>query len=127
MPLLCHRCRIHSSSSNSNNNNPATENQNILRQQNNSIAYEERNGKVNIKLCPPRRNLSLKRQLSKEVETRALISRVAQYYESYVDEMNLAKYFMNDTIVTTVLPLDFSAVSSPVPERLRGGRWIISG
>lgn len=127
VPLLCHRCRIHSSSSNSNNNNPATENQNILRQQNNSIAYEERNGKVNIKLCPPRRNLSLKRQLSKEVETRALISRVAQYYESYVDEMNLAKYFMNDTIVTTVLPLDFSAVSSPVPERLRGGRWIISG
>lgn len=127
VPLLCHRCRFHSSSSNSNNNNSATENQNILRQQNNSIAYEERNGKVNIKLCPPRRNLSLKRQLSKEVETRALISRVAQYYESYVDEMNLAKYFMNDTIVTTVLPLDFSAVSSPVPERLRDGRWIISG
>ncbi|EAT45943.1 AAEL002835-PA, partial [Aedes aegypti] len=83
----------HSSSKNSNNNNNTTvENQNFLRQQNNSIAYEERNGKVNIKLCPPRRNLSLKRQLSKEVETRALISRVAQYYASYVDEMNLAKF-----------------------------------
>ncbi|XP_065086342.1 oxidative stress-induced growth inhibitor 1-like [Ochlerotatus camptorhynchus] len=122
VPLLCNRCRINSS----NNNNSATQNQNNLRQQN-SIAYEERNGKVNIKLYPPRRNLSLKRQLSKEVETRALISRVAQYYESYVDEMNLSKYFMNDTIVTTVLPLDFSAVSTPVPERLRNGRWIISG
>lgn len=116
--LMCNRCR--------NNNNALLENQNKNRQQN-SIAYEERNGKVNIKLCPPRRNLSLKRQLSKEVETRALISRVAQYYESYVEEMQLGKYFMNDTIVTTVLPLDFSAVSGPVPEKLRNGRWIVSG
>lgn len=92
-----------------------------------TIAYEDPNGKVSVKLYPPRRNLSLKRQLSKEVETRALISRVAQYYESYVDEMGLGKFFMNDTIVTTVLPLDFSHVSGPIPERLRAGRWIVSG
>lgn len=96
-------------------------------QQQQTIAYEDPNGKVSVKLYPPRRNLSLKRQLSKEVETRALISRVAQYYESYVDEMGLGKFFMNDTIVTTVLPLDFSNVSGPIPERLRGGRWIVSG
>lgn len=96
-------------------------------QQQQTIAYEDPNGKVSVKLYPPRRNLALKRQLSKEVETRALISRVAQYYESYVDEMGLGKFFMNDTIVTTVLPLDFSHVSGPIPERLRGGRWIVSG
>uniref|UniRef100_A0A1Q3FAP8 FAD/NAD(P)-binding domain-containing protein n=1 Tax=Culex tarsalis TaxID=7177 RepID=A0A1Q3FAP8_CULTA len=96
-------------------------------QQQQTIVYEDPNGKISVKLYPPRRNLSLKRQLSKEVETRALISRVAQYYESYVDEMGLGKFFMNDTIVTTVLPLDFSNVSGPIPERLRGGRWIVSG
>ncbi|XP_055594093.1 oxidative stress-induced growth inhibitor 2-like [Uranotaenia lowii] len=121
VPLVCNRCR-----KNNNNNSILLENQNNLLQD--SIAYEERRGKVNVKLCPPRRNLSLKRQLSKEVETRALISRVAQYYESYVEEMNLSRYFMKDTIVTTVLPLDFSVVSDPaVPEKLKTGRWIVSG
>ncbi|XP_058057550.1 oxidative stress-induced growth inhibitor 2-like [Anopheles bellator] len=89
---------------------------------------DERSGKVNVKLlCPPRRNLSLKRQVSKEVETRALISRVAQYYEGYVSEMGLEKYFMNSTIVTTVVPLDASTTGAPVPARLRQGRWIVAG
>uniref|UniRef100_A0AAG5DGV2 FAD/NAD(P)-binding domain-containing protein n=1 Tax=Anopheles atroparvus TaxID=41427 RepID=A0AAG5DGV2_ANOAO len=87
---------------------------------------DERTGKVNVKLlCPPRRNLSLKRQVSKEVETRALISRVAEYYESYVEEMGLEKFFLNETIVTTVVPLD--AKSGSVPERLQNGRWIVAG
>lgn len=125
--LVCNRCRL---AKNNNNNSTLHANQNDIRQQQqqqNTIAYEDPNGKVSVKLYPPRRNLSLKRQLSKEVETRALISRVAQYYESYVEEMKLGKFFMNDTIVTTVLPLDFSNVSGPIPERLRGGRWIVSG
>lgn len=114
--LVCNRCRL------------ANKNNQPQQHQQQTIAYEDPNGKVNVKLYPPRRNLSLKRQLSKEVETRALISRVAQYYESYVDEMKLGKFFMNDTIVTTVLPLDFSNVSGPqIPEKLRGGRWIVSG
>lgn len=113
VPLVCNRCRL------------AAKNQ--PQQQQQTIAYEDPNGKVNVKLFPPRRNLALKRQLSKEVETRALISRVAQYYESYVDEMKLGKFFMNDTIVTTVLPLDFANASGPIPEKLRGGRWIVSG
>ncbi|XP_058465671.1 uncharacterized protein LOC131439086 [Malaya genurostris] len=122
--LTCSKCRT----SSNRNNNALLENQNHDRLQQNSIAYEDRNGKISIKLSsPPRRNLSLKRQMSKEVETRALISRVAQYYESYVEEMNLTKYFMNDTIVTTVQPLDLSACGGPVPSRLRNGRWIISG
>ncbi|XP_055385768.1 oxidative stress-induced growth inhibitor 2-like [Condylostylus longicornis] len=54
---------------------------------------------------PPRRNLSLKRLMSKEVQTRALVSRVAQYYEEYVSIMDLNKYFVNDTIVTLIAPL----------------------
>ncbi|XP_040170196.1 oxidative stress-induced growth inhibitor 2-like [Anopheles arabiensis] len=84
-------------------------------------------GKVNIQLlCPPRRNLSLKRQVSKEVETRALISRVAQYYASYVAEMGLERYFMNETIVTTVVPLD-GKCETVLPERFRNGRWIVAG
>uniref|UniRef100_A0A182PTT7 FAD/NAD(P)-binding domain-containing protein n=1 Tax=Anopheles epiroticus TaxID=199890 RepID=A0A182PTT7_9DIPT len=88
---------------------------------------DERTGKVNMKLlCPPRRNLSLKRQVSKEVETRALISRVAQYYESYVSEMGLERYFMNETIVTTVVPLD-GKCEAILPERFRKGRWIVAG
>ncbi|XP_058837549.1 oxidative stress-induced growth inhibitor 2-like [Topomyia yanbarensis] len=124
VPLTCNRCHI----SSKNNNKTLLENQNHVRWQQNSVAYEERNGKINIKLCPPpRRNLSLKRQLSKEVETRALISRVAEYYESYVGEMSLTKYFMNDTIVTTVLPLDSTTVGGSVSDRLRNGRWIVSG
>ncbi|XP_053683567.1 oxidative stress-induced growth inhibitor 2-like [Sabethes cyaneus] len=123
--LICARCRA-SNNGGGGGGGVLSENQNSARQQT-SIVYEERNGKVNVKLCPPRRNLSLKRQLSKEVETRALISRVAQYYESYVKEMKLSKYFMNDTVVTTVLPLDLSAVGGPVPDRLRTGRWIVSG
>ncbi|XP_055620686.1 oxidative stress-induced growth inhibitor 2-like isoform X2 [Toxorhynchites rutilus septentrionalis] len=116
--LMCSRCHFR---------NTLTENQNNIRQQQSSVVYDERNGRINVKLYPPRRILSLKRQLSKEVETRALISRVAKYYESYVQEMNLAKYFMNDVIVTTVVPLDVSSVGGSVPEKLRSGRWIVSG
>lgn len=119
--LVCNKCRI-----SNNNNSLHVGNQNSVSEQN-SIAYEERNGKINVKLVLPRRNLSLRRQVSKEVETRALISRVAQYYESYVQEMNLGKYFMNDTIVTTVLPLEFSSACGPLPEKLKKGRWIVSG
>ncbi|XP_053670381.1 oxidative stress-induced growth inhibitor 2-like [Anopheles nili] len=88
---------------------------------------DERSGKVNVKLlCPPRRNLSLKRQVSKEVETRALISRVAQYYENYVTEMGLERYFMNETIVTTVAPLE-GKCGTMLSERFPNGRWIVAG
>lgn len=54
----------------------------------------------------PRRILSIaKRQMSREVQTRALVSRVAEYYENYVIEMNLSKYFCNDTLVTSIRPV----------------------
>lgn len=45
------------------------------------------------------------RSPSKEVETRALISRVAEYYEQYVRLMGLEKYFVNDVLVTSVSPI----------------------
>lgn len=67
----------------------------------------------------PRRILSVKRQMSREVQTRALVSRVAEYYESYVKEMNLNKYFCNDTLVTTIRPIHGAAD--------RNDRWLVSG
>lgn len=68
----------------------------------------------------PRRNLSVKRQISKEVQMRALVSRVAKYYEMYVQEMGLSKYLMNDTEVTAVLPLHGRAGG-----RYKNGRWLV--
>lgn len=74
----------------------------------------------------PRRNLMLlQRQVSKEVQTRALVSRVAQYYEHYVHHMGLLSNFRNDTVVTSVQPF--------VPDATGGGaqhqraRWIVRG
>lgn len=69
----------------------------------------------------PKRNLSLLRQVSKEVQTRALVSRVAEYYESYVNEMNLARHFINNTVVTAIQPLHCR--SSIQPE----ARWVVYG
>lgn len=67
----------------------------------------------------PRRILSVKRQMSKEVQTRALVSRVAEYYESYVKEMNLSKYFCNDTLVTSIRPIHGAGDTDD--------RWLVSG
>ncbi|XP_041782482.1 oxidative stress-induced growth inhibitor 2-like [Anopheles merus] len=127
----CSKC--HRSGTDGNNNTSGAGNNGMTRQQQhgdggNVVAMlDERTGKVNVQLlCPPRRNLSLKRQVSKEVETRALISRVAQYYASYVAEMGLERYFMNETIVTTVVPLD-GKCETVLPERFRHGRWIVAG
>ncbi|XP_050097623.1 oxidative stress-induced growth inhibitor 2-like [Anopheles aquasalis] len=122
--LRCSKCRGNEPITDSNNNKGQRQ---LNGEDANVVAVlDERSGKVNVKLlCPPRRNLSLKRQVSKEVETRALISRVAQYYESYVTEMGLDKYFMNSTIVTTVVPME--AAGGTVPDRLKNGRWIVAG
>lgn len=67
----------------------------------------------------PRRVLSVRRQVSREVQTRALVCDVAQYYENYVNEMNLERYFHNNTIVTCVKPF-VSAVNKRV-------RWLVRG
>lgn len=84
--------------------------------------------KVTPGLVPPkvpRRNLSLKKQISKEVETRALISRVAEYYESYVMEMGLSKYFLNDAIVTCVYPIKMCREN--FDGKYKDAKWIVSG
>lgn len=67
----------------------------------------------------PRRVLSVRRKVSREVQTRALVCDVAQYYENYVKEMNLERYFHNNTIVTCVKPFA-SAVNKNV-------RWLVRG
>lgn len=73
---------------------------------------------------PPRRNLSLKRQVSKEVQTRALVSRVAEYYEDYVHRMNLTNFFLNKMNVTFVAPLSSECARSG---KFLKARWIVSG
>lgn len=73
----------------------------------------------------PRRNLSLQRLQSKEVETRAKISRVAEYYESYVTEMGLNKYFINNAIVTCVAPIRICQEN--FNGKFKGAKWIVSG
>lgn len=67
----------------------------------------------------PRRELSVRRQVSREVQTRALVSDVAQYYESFVIEMNLERYFHNNTLVTCVKP-----IASSTNKQIR---WLVRG
>lgn len=67
----------------------------------------------------PRRVLSVRRQESREVQTRALAKMVAQYYESYVKEMNLQRFFHDDTFVTSVKPH-----TSPTNRKVR---WLVKG
>lgn len=73
------------------------------------------------KIDLPHRNLSINRHVSKEVQTRAIVSRVAKYYESYVAEMNLGKYFVTDLTVTSILPLQQRDI------RYNKARWIVYG
>lgn len=88
----------------------------------NNNSDSNKNG-IKSMLVVPRRNLSVRRQCSKEVQTRALVSRVAKYYEWYVHEMGLAKYFMNDTEVTAVLPLHGRTIGGC--GRYRNARWLV--
>uniref|UniRef100_A0A1B0CRY7 Oxidative stress-induced growth inhibitor 2 n=1 Tax=Lutzomyia longipalpis TaxID=7200 RepID=A0A1B0CRY7_LUTLO len=74
---------------------------------------------------PSPRKASIRQNHSKEVETRALISRVAEYYESYVREMDLERYFMNDATVTSITP--FRCPPRELCGRANTARWIVSG
>lgn len=83
-----------------------------------------------------RRNLSLrgaaggggaggsggKRKRAKEVETRALISRVARYYQDYVKKMQLEKFFWNDVTVTSVFPVRVHGNRA-----MKSARWMVVG
>lgn len=68
----------------------------------------------------PRRVLSVRRQVSREVQTRALVSDVADYYENYVKINNLDRFFRNNTNVTSIKPLPFSSQS-------KNDRWLVKG
>lgn len=74
-----------------------------------------------------RRNLSLKgnsdgdTNQKKEIQTRALISSVAEYYESYVKEMRLEKNFWNDVVVTNVVPIRVNH------KCFKNYRWLVTG
>lgn len=72
-----------------------------------------------VKTPVPRRELSVRRQVSREVQTRALVSDVAEYYESFVHEMNLERFFHNNTLVTCVKP-----ISRPAKKNCR---WLVRG
>uniref|UniRef100_A0A1L8DD72 Uncharacterized protein n=1 Tax=Nyssomyia neivai TaxID=330878 RepID=A0A1L8DD72_9DIPT len=71
------------------------------------------------------RKTSIRQNHTKEVETRALISRVAEYYENYVKEMDLEKFFMSDATVTSIIPIRCSPRESS--GQVNTARWIVSG
>lgn len=89
-------------------------------------AEEATDGSRTVEKSPlQRRNLSLKQKqkANNEVQTRALISRVAEYYESYVKDMGLEQNFWNDVTVTNVFPVRVHG-----PQRaLKMARWMVVG
>ncbi|GAB0090099.1 oxidative stress-induced growth inhibitor 1 [Sergentomyia squamirostris] len=70
------------------------------------------------------RKTSIRQNHSREVETRALISRVAEYYENYVKEMDLDKYFMNDATITSIAPFKTQPGGCGKAKDIR---WIVTG
>lgn len=57
----------------------------------------------------------------RETQSRALVSKVAKYYESYVTQMKLQKYFVNDVTVTSIVPIHWK------DPKCKGARWIVVG
>ncbi|KAJ6648755.1 Eukaryotic translation elongation factor 2, partial [Pseudolycoriella hygida] len=68
-----------------------------------------------------KRNSIAQSQVSRETQSRALVSKVAKYYESYVTHMKLQKYFINDVIVTSIVPIHWKDA------KFKGARWIVVG
>lgn len=118
----------HILSSNKNNFNDRLKTETTMTNEKNNNQEQKQQEKIEkqqIPGSPPRRNLSLKRQISKEVQTRALVSRVAKYYEDYVRIMNLEKYFMNDAIVTIIAPIQEGSIQQE--DKFRSARWLVCG
>ena len=74
-----------------------------------------------------RRNLRLKEKgkAASDVQSRALISRVAAYYESYVREMGLEKNFWNNVTVTNVFPIRVQGHAQS--RSMKSARWMVVG
>ena len=98
-----------------------TKNSNLLNETDDALRRESSNEQEMAKMLPRRK---IRRTLSKEVETRALISRVAEYYEQYVHINKLDKYFMNDSEVTNILPI---RPASGVDGKFKEARWLVMG
>lgn len=122
------RCFSDNGNINQNNNSkqfPNKEHQKNVNLEANALQVKLQTGNRNAVITElvhtpvPRRVLSVRRQVSREVQTRALVCDVAQYYENYVNEMNLERYFHNNTIVTCVKPF-VSGVNKRV-------RWLVRG
>lgn len=105
-----------------NTNNPSNNNLNQKSTQlgiETEIELSDKYNKVNRALLKKTVPVPLLRQVSREVQTRALVHDVAQYYENYVKEMNLKHYFHDGTLVTCVKPIS-SATNKHV-------RWLVKG
>lgn len=68
-----------------------------------------------------RNSVAHSRGRQKETQSRALVSKVAKYYENYVSRMNLQKYFVNDVVVTSIVPVHWR------DPKCKGARWIVIG
>lgn len=74
-----------------------------------------------VKSKGPKRNSDAPNPGSREPQSRALVSKVAKYYESYVTHMKLQKYFVNDVVVTSIVPMHWK------DPKCKGARWIVVG
>lgn len=92
---------------------------------NNSKTLTCRKENLKANVAPIINNRILKHTVSKEVETRAIVHRVAEYYENYVNVMDLEENFLSNTLVTSLLPFNKSHVD--YDENLKDARWIVSG
>ncbi len=75
-----------------------------------------------VKLSRANKNTVANSQgIRRETQSRALVSKVAKYYESYVTHMKLQKYFVNDVVVTSIVPVHWK------DPKCKGARWIVIG
>lgn len=94
---------------------------NLLNEIDDALRKEDAKEQEMVKMLP---RMKIRRMLSKEVETRALISRVAEYYEQYVHINKLDKYFMNNSEVVNIMPIK---PSSQVDPKFKEARWLVMG
>lgn len=85
-----------------------------------NLTDDKRLAENEVKSIGTKRNSVAQNQVSR-TQSRALVSKVAKYYESYVAQMKLQKYFVNDVIVTSIVPVHWK------DPKCKGARWIVVG
>lgn len=86
-----------------------------------NLTDDKRLGVNEVKSKGTKRYSEAQNQFSRETQSRALVSKVAKYYESYVTHMKLEKYFVNDVVVTSIIPMHWKDT------KCKGARWIVVG